>query len=66
MVACCDVLLRRFRCVVDGMHLMVGRHMRLIRGCHKILQLVKFGCFSMVSRRVLVVFGSALVEIFQH
>jgi hypothetical protein len=66
MVACCDVLLRRFRCVVDGMHLMVGRHMRLIRRCHKIFQLMKLGGFAMVSRRMLVVFGGALVEIFQQ
>ncbi len=48
------------------MHLMVGRQMRLIRRCHKIFQLVKLGGFAVVSRRMLVVFGGALVEIAQQ
>jgi hypothetical protein len=61
-----DVLFRSLRCVVDGMHLMVGRQMRLIRRCHKIFQLVKLGGHAMVSRSVLVVFGGALMEIAQQ
>ena len=61
-----DVLFRSFCCVVDRMLLMVGRHMRLIRRCHNIFQLVKLGGFAVVSRRMLVVFGGALVEIAQQ
>ena len=45
---------------------MVGRHMRLIRRCHNIFQLVKLGGCAMVSRRMLVVFGGAVVEIAQQ
>jgi hypothetical protein len=45
-----DVLLRSFRRKLDGMHLMVGRHMRLIRCCHKIFQLMKLRGFAVVCR----------------
>ena len=46
--------------------LITVRGLRLIRSCHNIFQLVKLGGFAMVSRRMLVVFGGALVEIAQQ
>jgi hypothetical protein len=60
------VFFRRFGCVVDGVCLMVGRHVRLIHGCDNVFHLVEPGCFAMVPRCVLMMFRRIFVELAQY
>ena len=60
------VLFRRLRCVVDGVRLVVGRHMRLIHRCHNVFHLVEPGCFAMVPRCVLMMFSRIFMEFAQY
>jgi hypothetical protein len=61
-----QVLLRGLRCIVDGVHLVVGRHMRLIHRRQNIFDLVKLGCFAVVPCRVLTMFSRTLMEFAQR
>jgi hypothetical protein len=61
-----QVLLRSLRCIVDGVHLVVGRHMRLIRRRQNIFHLVKLGCFAVVPCCVLMVFCRTFMEFAQR
>ena len=58
----CRVLFRRFRCKADGMHLMIMRHMRLIRSRQKVFRLLKPGSFAVVPCCVLMMFGRTLMK----
>lgn len=57
------VLFRCFRCIPDGMHLMVVRQMRLIYGRQNIFRLLKFGGFAMVPCSVLMMFSRTLMKL---
>ncbi len=58
-----QVRFRSLRCIVDGLHLMIMRQMRLIRRRQNILHLVKLGCFAMVACCVLMMFSRTFVEL---
>jgi hypothetical protein len=60
-----QVLFRSLRCIVDGVHLVVGRHMRLIHRRQNVFHLVKLGCFAVVACCVLMVFSRTLMEFAQ-
>ena len=60
-----QVLFRSLRCIVNGVHLVIGRHVRLINRRHNVFHLVKLGCFAVVSRRVLMMFSRVLMEFAQ-
>ena len=61
-----QVLSRCLGRVVDGVRLVVGRHMRLIRRCHNVFHLVMPGGFAMVSRCVLMMVGGIFKEFVQR
>jgi len=61
-----QVLLRGLRCIVDGVHLVLGRHMRLIHRCQNVFHLVKLGCFAVVPRCVLVMLRRTFMEFAQR
>jgi len=61
-----QVLFRSLRCVVDGVHLVVGRNMRLIHCGQNVFHLVQLGRFAVVSRCVLVVFCRTFMEFAQR
>ena len=61
-----QVLFRSLRCIVDGVHLVVGRHVRLIHRRQNVFHLVKLGCFAVVPCCVLMVFGRTLMEFAQR
>jgi hypothetical protein len=56
------VLFGSLGCIVDGMHLMIMRQMRLIRSRQNIFRLLKLCGFAMVSRCVLMVFSRVLMK----
>jgi hypothetical protein len=60
------VLFGGFGCVVDGMHLVVGGQMRLIRRRQNVFDLVKLGGFAVVPCRVLMMLGRKLMELAQR
>jgi hypothetical protein len=51
------------RCIVDGLHLMIMREMRLIRRRQNVFRLVKLGCFAVVPCCVLMMFCRTFVEL---
>jgi hypothetical protein len=51
---------------VDGVHLMVGGQMRLIRRRQNVFGLVKLGRFAVVPCRVLMMLGRKLMELVQR
>jgi hypothetical protein len=53
-----QVLFRSLRCIVDGVHLVVGRHMRLIHRRQNVFRRVQLGCFAVVPCCVLVMFAA--------
>jgi hypothetical protein len=61
-----DVLFGGFGCVVDGMHLVVGGQLRLIRRRHNVFGLVKLGGFAVVPRGMLMMLGRKLMELAQR
>jgi hypothetical protein len=61
-----QVLFGSLRCIVDGVHLVVGRHMRLIHSRQNVFNLVKLGCFAVVPCRVLMMFSRTLMEFAQR
>ena len=61
-----QVLFRSLRCIVDGVHLVVGRQMRLIHSCQNVFHLVKLGCFAVVACCVLMMFSRTLMEFAQR
>lgn len=63
---CRYVLFRSFRCILDSMHLVIGRQMRLISRRYKVFRLEKLGGFAMVSCCVLMVFSGTLMEFGQR
>jgi hypothetical protein len=62
----CQVFFRSLRCVVNGVCLVVGRHMRLIHGRQNVFHLVQLGCFAVVACCVLVMFCRTMVEVAQR
>jgi hypothetical protein len=66
VAASCQVLFRSLRCVVKGVRLVVGRHMRLIHGRQNVFHLVKLGCFAVVTCCVLVMFSRTMMEVAQR
>jgi len=62
----CQVLFRSLRCVVDGVHLVVGCHMRLIHRRQNVFHLVKLGCFAVMPCCVLMMFSRTLMEFAQR
>ena len=58
-----QVLFCSLRCVVDGLHLMIMRQMRLIRCRQNVFHLVKLGCFAVVPCCVLMMFCRTFVEL---
>ena len=61
-----QVLFRSLRCIVDGVHLVVGRQMRLIHSRQNVFHLVKLGCFAVVPCCVLMMFSRTLMEFAQR
>lgn len=61
-----QVLFRSLRCVVDGVHLVVGCHMRLIHCRQNVFHLVKLGRFAVVPCCVLMVFCRTFMEFAQR
>ena len=61
-----QVLFRSLRCIVDGVHLVVGRHMRLIHRRQNVFHLVKLGCFAMVPCCVLMMFSRTFMKFAQR
>ena len=61
-----QVLFRSLRCIVDGLHLMIMRQMRLIRRRQNIFRLMKLGCFAMMACCVLMMFCRTFVELAQR
>ena len=61
-----QVLFRRLCCVVDGVRLVVGRHMRLIHCRQNVFHLMKLGGFSVVPCCVLVMFCRTFMEFAQR
>jgi hypothetical protein len=61
-----QIFFRGLRCIVDGVRLVVGRHMRLIHSRQNVFHLVKLGCFAVVSCCVLVMFSRTMVEVAQR
>jgi hypothetical protein len=64
--ACRQVLLRSLRCIVDGVHLVVGRHVRLIRRRQNVFHLVQLGRFAVVPCCVFVMFCRTFMEFAQR
>jgi hypothetical protein len=56
------VLFRSFRCIPDGVHLMVMRQMGLICRSQNIFHLLKLGGFAMVPCCVLMMFSRTLMK----
>jgi hypothetical protein len=61
-----QVLFRSLRCIVDGVHLVVGRHMRLIHRRQNVFRRVQLGCFAVVPCCVLVMFCRTFMELAQR
>ena len=62
----CYVLFRSFGCMVEGMHLMAMRQMRLMRGRHHFPRLVKSGGFAVVPGCVFMMFSRKFMEFAQR
>jgi hypothetical protein len=62
----CYVLFRSFGCMVEGMHLVTMRQMRLMRGRHNFPRLVKLGGFTVVPGCVLMMFSRKFMEFAQR
>ena len=60
------VLFRSLRRIVDGVHLVIGRHMRLIHRRQNVFHLVKLGCFAVVPCCVLMMFCRTFMELAQR
>jgi hypothetical protein len=60
------IFFRSLRCIVDGMHLVVMRQMRLICGRHNVFRLLKLGRLAVVPRRVLMMLSGTLMEFAQN
>jgi hypothetical protein len=56
------VLFRSFRCIPEGMHLMVMRQMRLVRRRQNVFRLLKLGGFAVVACCVLMMFCRTLMK----
>ena len=61
-----QVLFRSLRCIVDGVHLVVGRHVCLIHRRQNVFHLVKLRCFAVVPCCVLMMFSRTLMEFAQR
>jgi hypothetical protein len=62
----CYVFFCSFGCVVEGMQFVAMRQMRLMRGSHNVLRLVKLGGFSVVPGCVFMMFSRKFVEFAQR
>ena len=57
-----QVLFRSLRRIVDGVRLVVSRHMRLIYRRQNVFHLVKPGCFAVLPYCVLMMLGRIFME----